>query len=56
MDFNPCMKHKVIRKSVRAFAEAELGPIVSDLDREARFPWEIVEKNAAIEFFRTPGS
>ena len=51
MNFNPCMKHKVIRKSVRAFAEAELGPIVSDLDREARFPWEIVEKMRPLNFF-----
>jgi butyryl-CoA dehydrogenase len=51
MDFNPCMKHKVIRKSVRAFAEAELGPIVSELDREARFPWEVVEKMQPLNFF-----
>jgi len=51
MDFNPCMKHKVIRKSVRAFAETELGPIVSELDREARFPWEIVKKMQPLNFF-----
>lgn len=51
MDFNPCMKHKVIRKSVRAFAETELGPIVSELDREARFPWEIVKKMRPLNFF-----
>jgi len=38
LDFNPCMKHQVIRKSVREFAENEIKPHVSELDREARFP------------------
>jgi butyryl-CoA dehydrogenase len=51
MDFNPCMKHKVVRKAVREFAETELGPIVSDLDRESRFPWEVVEKMRLLNFF-----
>lgn len=51
MDFNPCMKHKVVRKAVREFAETELGPIVSDLDRESRFPWEVIEKMRPLNFF-----
>jgi butyryl-CoA dehydrogenase len=51
MDFNPCMKHKVVRKAVREFAETELGPIVSDLDRESRFPWEVIEKMLIISDF-----
>jgi butyryl-CoA dehydrogenase len=51
MDFNPCMKHKVVRKAVREFAETELGPIVSDLDRESRFPWEVIEKMRMLNFF-----
>lgn len=51
MDFNPCMKHKVVRKAVREFAETELGPIVSDLDHEGRFPWEVIEKMRRINFF-----
>jgi butyryl-CoA dehydrogenase len=45
------MKHKVVRKAVRMFAEAELGPIARDIDRDARFPWEIVEKMRALQFF-----
>ena len=44
MDFNPCMKHKVIRKTVRGFAETELGPIAHEIDRDARFPWEVIDK------------
>lgn len=45
------MKHKVVRKAVREFAETELGPIVSDLDRESRFPWEVIEKMRMLNFF-----
>ncbi len=51
MDFNPCMKHKVIRKTVREFAETEISPIVSDIDHESRFPWEVVEKMRPLGFF-----
>ena len=45
------MKHKVVRKAVRMFAEAELGPIARDIDRDARFPWEVVEKMRPLQFF-----
>lgn len=51
MDFNPCMKHKAVRKAVRMFAEAELAPIARDIDRDARFPWEVVEKMRPLHFF-----
>ncbi len=51
MDFNPCMKHKIVRKTVREFAEAELGPIASEIDREARFPWEVINKMRPLNFF-----
>ncbi len=51
MDLNPCMKHKAVRKAVRMFAEAEIAPIAHDIDRDARFPWEIVEKMKPLHFF-----
>ena len=51
MDFNPCMKHKLIRKAVRMFAEAELGPIAHDIDRDACFPWEAIGKMRSLNFF-----
>ena len=51
MEFNPCMKHKVIRKAVREFAEAELAPIAAEIDREARFPWEVVGKMGHLNYF-----
>ena len=51
MNFYPCMKHTVIRKTVRAFAETELGPIAHDIDQEARFPWEVIEKMRPLQYF-----
>ena len=51
MDFNPCMKHKAVRKAVRRFAETELGPIAHDMDRDSRFPWEVIEKMRPLNYF-----
>ena len=51
MDFNPCMKHSAMRKTVRKFAEAELGPISHEIDREARFPREVIEKMRPLNYF-----
>ncbi len=51
MDFNPCMKHQLIRKIVREFAENEIKPWVAELDRESRFPFDIVEKMKPLNFF-----
>ena len=55
MDFNPTMKHNVVRKTVRKFAESELGPIAHEIDRDARFPLEVIGKDAAVKFFRAAG-
>jgi butyryl-CoA dehydrogenase len=51
MDLNPCMKHKAVRKAVRMFAEAEIAPIAREIDQNARFPWEVVEKMKPLNFF-----
>ncbi len=51
MDFNPCIKHKVVRKAVRMFAETELAPIAHDIDRDARYPAEVMEKMRPLQFF-----
>jgi butyryl-CoA dehydrogenase len=45
------MKHKLVRKAVRDFSEAEIGPIAHEIDRDARFPWEIIEKMKPLDFF-----
>lgn len=51
LNLDPCMKHKLVRKSVREFSEAELGPIAHEIDRDARFPWEVIEKMRPLNFF-----
>ncbi len=51
MDFNPCMKHKLVRKTVREFVETELGPIAHEMDKDARFPWEVAEKMRPLNYF-----
>jgi butyryl-CoA dehydrogenase len=45
------MKHKAIRKAVRKFAETELGPISHEIDRDSRFPWEVIEKMRPLKYF-----
>lgn len=44
-------KHRVLRRSVRAFCEQELGPIAAQIDKEARFPWEVMEKMGPLGYF-----
>jgi alkylation response protein AidB-like acyl-CoA dehydrogenase len=44
-------KHIAVRRNVRAFCERELRPIAAEIDQEARFPWEIVEKLGALGYF-----
>jgi butyryl-CoA dehydrogenase len=51
LDFNPCMKHQLIRKTVREFVESEIKPHVALMDKESRFPWEIIEKMKPLNFF-----
>jgi len=44
-------KHRALRRSVRAFCERELRPIAGEIDEEARFPWEVVEKMGVLGYF-----
>jgi butyryl-CoA dehydrogenase len=44
-------KHIAVRRNVRSFCERELRPIAAAIDQEARFPWEIAEKMAALGYF-----
>ena len=44
-------KHRSVRRSVRAFCEREITPIAKDIDQEASFPWEIVEKMGKLGYF-----
>jgi butyryl-CoA dehydrogenase len=51
LKFNPCMKHKLIRDSVRHFAETELAPIAAEIDRNAVFPLGAIEKMKKLNYF-----
>jgi butyryl-CoA dehydrogenase len=51
LQFNPCMKHKLIRNSVRHFAETELAPIAAEIDRNATFPLDVIEKMKKLNYF-----
>ncbi len=51
MDFNPCLKHKLVRKTVREFSENELGPIAAEIDQKARFPREVFDKMQGLNYF-----
>lgn len=44
-------KHRAVRQSVRRFCERDLRPIAAQIDQEARFPWEVVEKMGALGYF-----
>lgn len=44
-------QHRLLRRSVRAFCEQHIRPIAADIDREARFPWEVVEKMGRLGYF-----
>jgi butyryl-CoA dehydrogenase len=45
------MKQKLIRKSVRHFAETELAPIAADIDQNAVFPGAVIEKMKKLNYF-----
>jgi len=44
MDFDLSDEQKLIQSTVRDFARGEVAPVAEELDREKRFPYEIVAK------------
>ena len=51
MQFNPCMKHQLIRNTARHFAEAELAPIAAEIDQNRIFPISVIGKMKALNYF-----
>jgi butyryl-CoA dehydrogenase len=51
MDFNPCMKHQLIRKTVREFAESEIRPLAAEMDKAPGFPDDLMEKMKPLHYF-----
>nr|HDO81007.1 acyl-CoA dehydrogenase [Candidatus Bathyarchaeota archaeon] len=44
MDFELAEEQKIVRRTVREFAEREIAPKAREYDEREEFPWEIVEK------------
>jgi len=54
MDFNLGDEHRLIQRTVRDFATQEVAPVAEELDREKRFPYEIVRKLADLNLMGIP--
>jgi butyryl-CoA dehydrogenase len=51
LQYNPSMKHKLIRNATRHFAEMELAPIAAEIDQQRIFPREILAKMKPLNYF-----
>jgi butyryl-CoA dehydrogenase len=51
LDFEISPKQRVIRRTVREFATTRIGPVAHELDRQARFPWELMDDMKAMSLF-----
>ena len=54
MDFDLPDDHQLLRQTVRDFAEERIAPVAEELDREHRFPYEIVEALAELGLMGIP--
>jgi butyryl-CoA dehydrogenase len=54
MDFELTDEQQLIRDAVREFAEAEVTPIAAELDRDHRFPHELLPKLAEMNLMGMP--
>ncbi len=54
MDFDLGDEHLAIRAAIRDFAEAEVAPVAAELDRERRFPLELVARLGELGFMGVP--
>ncbi len=54
MDFDLPDDHRLLQRTVRDFATNEVAPVAEELDREKRFPYEIVRKLGALNLMGIP--
>ena len=54
MDFELTDEQQLIRDAVREFAEAEVAPIAGELDRDHRFPRELLPRMAELSIMGMP--
>ena len=48
MNFDLDQEHQLLRDTVRSFAEEKVAPLAEELDREKRFPYELVAELAEL--------
>ncbi len=54
MNFDLAPEHELVRKTVREFAEERVAPVAAELDREQRFPYELVGELAELGLMGMP--
>jgi len=54
VDFELSQDHQLLRQTVRDFAEERVAPVAEELDRDHRFPYEIVEALAGLGLMGIP--
>jgi short-chain 2-methylacyl-CoA dehydrogenase len=54
VDFDLTPEQELLRETVRTFARDRVAPVATDLDRESRFPYEVVSELAALGLMGIP--
>jgi short/branched chain acyl-CoA dehydrogenase len=54
MHFDLSDDHKLLRETVREFAEQEIAPVAEQLDRTKQFPYEIVKRLGGLDLMGIP--
>jgi short/branched chain acyl-CoA dehydrogenase len=54
MDFDLSEDHRLLRSTVREFAEREVAPVAEELDRTHSFPYEIVKRLGELDLMGIP--
>src|ERR1700676_3246916 len=54
MDFDLSDHHRLLRQTVRDFAQHEIGPVAEELDRTKAFPYEIVRRLGELDLMGIP--
>jgi alkylation response protein AidB-like acyl-CoA dehydrogenase len=54
VEFELADHHRLLRDTVRDFAQQEIAPVAEDLDRSKRFPYEIVRRLGELDLMGIP--
>lgn len=54
MDFDLSDDHRLLQQTVREFADTEIAPIAEEIDRERRFPYEVIARMGELGWMGIP--